>query len=100
MSLEQVNLVFQIAASIAVVASLIFVGMQIKANTLELQRNEHNSTMAQWTVARMAIAKHADIAELMTAGLTGDRALDRVGPDATRRLSKRHVRVNGRRAAL
>lgn len=77
MSLEQVNLVFQIAASIAVVASLIFVGIQIKANTLELQRNEHNSTMAQWTVIRMAIAKHAEVAELMTAGLNGERELDR-----------------------
>lgn len=77
MSLEQVSLVFQIAASIAVVASLIFVGIQVKGNTLELQRNEHNSTMAQWTVVRMAIAKHSDIAELMTVGLSGERALDR-----------------------
>jgi hypothetical protein len=76
MSLEQVSLIFQIAASLAVVASLIFVGIQIKGNTLELQRNEHNSTMAQWTVVRMAIAKHADIAELMTAGLSGERTLD------------------------
>lgn len=77
MTLEQVNLVLQIAASIAVVGSLIFVGVQIKANTLELQRNEHNSTMAQWTVIRMAIAKHPDIAELMTTGLSGDGDLDR-----------------------
>lgn len=77
MTLEQLNLIFQILASLAVVASLIFVGIQIKGNTLELQRNEHNSTMAQWTVIRMAIAKHADIAELMTKGLSGDRDLDR-----------------------
>jgi len=30
--------------------------------------------MAQWTVLRMAIAKNRDIAELMTAGLQGERA--------------------------
>ena len=77
-TLEQVNLILQIAASVAVVASLVFVGVQIKGNTLELQRNEHNSTMAQWTVIRMAIAKHPDIAELMVSGLSGDRELDRV----------------------
>jgi hypothetical protein len=59
-----------------VVVSLIFVGLQIRQNTGALQRNEHNSTMAQWTVIRMAIAKHRDIAELMTAGLDGQRALD------------------------
>jgi len=41
-----------------------------------LQRNEHNSTMAQWTVIRMAIARNRDIAELMTAGLHGERAID------------------------
>ena len=32
--------------------------------------------MAQWTVIRMAIAKDRDIAELMTAGLNGERVLD------------------------
>jgi hypothetical protein len=76
MSFEQISYLAQIVASVAVVASLIFVGLQIKQNTAALQRNEHNSTMAQWTVIRMAIAKHRDIAELMTAGLHGERALD------------------------
>jgi hypothetical protein len=32
--------------------------------------------MSQWTVIRMAEAKHRDIAELMTAGLHGEQALD------------------------
>src|SRR5438045_8122526 len=32
--------------------------------------------MAQWTVIRQAIAGNRDIAELMTAGLHGERALD------------------------
>jgi hypothetical protein len=59
-----------------VVVSLIFVGLQVRQNTGALQRNEHNSTMAQWTVIRMAIAKNRDIAELMTGGLRGERALD------------------------
>ena len=76
MSFEQVSYLAQIVASVAVVASLIFVGLQIKQNTAALERNEHNSTMAQWTVIRMAIVKHRDIAELMTAGLHGERALD------------------------
>ena len=58
------------------VASLIFVALQIKQNTSALQRNEHNSTMAQWTVIRMAIAGNRDVAELMTAGLHGERTMD------------------------
>src|SRR3954468_9571432 len=76
MSFEQISYLAQIVASVGVVVSLIFVGLQIRQNTGALQRNEHNSTMAQWTVIRMAIAKHHDIAELMTAGLRGERALD------------------------
>jgi len=32
--------------------------------------------MEQWTVIRMAIARNRDIAELMTAGLHGESAMD------------------------
>ncbi len=76
MSFEQISLLAQIVASVGVVISLIFVGLQIRQNTGALQRNEHNSTMAQWTVLRQAIAQNREIAELMTAGLGGERALD------------------------
>jgi hypothetical protein len=76
MSFEQLSYLAQMVASVGVIVSLIFVGFQIRQNTGALQRNEHNSTMAQWTVIRMAIAKHRDIAELMTAGLHGKGALD------------------------
>jgi hypothetical protein len=76
MSFEKLSYLAQMVASVGVIVSLIFVGLQIRQNTGALQRNEHNSTMAQWTVIRMAIAKHRDIAELMTAGLHGEGALD------------------------
>ena len=76
MSFEKISYLAQIVASLGVIASLIFVALQIRQNTGALQRSEHNNTMAQWTVIRMAIAKHRDIAELMTAGLQGERALD------------------------
>lgn len=76
MSIEQLSSLAQIFGSIGVVVSLIFVGLQIKQNTGALQRNEHNSTMEQWTVIRMAIAKNRDIAELMTAGLHGESIPD------------------------
>jgi hypothetical protein len=76
MSLEQLSYLAQIAGTVGVVVSLIFVGLQVRQNTRLLERNEHNSTMAQWTVVRMAIAKDRDIAELMTTGLNGARVLD------------------------
>src|SRR6185503_14750115 len=45
MSFEQISYLAQIIASVGVVVSLIFVGLQIRQNTGALQRNEHNSTM-------------------------------------------------------
>ena len=76
MSLEQVSYLAQIVASIGVVLSLAFVGYQVRQSTAALQRGEHNATMQQWTVIRMAIAENREISELMTAGLNGTRALD------------------------
>ncbi len=76
MTLEGVFYVSQIGAAIAVTLSLIFVGLQVRQNTALLYRNEHNSTMAQWTVIRMAMVKNRDVAELMTAGLHGKSELD------------------------
>ena len=76
MALEQLSYLAQIAGSVGVIVSLVFVGYQIRANTAALQRNEHNSTMEQWTVIRMAIAQNRDIAEFMTAGLQGESAMD------------------------
>jgi hypothetical protein len=76
MSLEQFAYLAQIVASVGVVLSLIFVGLQIRQSTAALQRNEHNSTMEQWTAIRLAIATNRDIAELMTAGINGGRPLD------------------------
>lgn len=76
MSLEQWSWLAQVVGSVGVILSLIFVGLQIRHNTGALQRNEHNSTMSQWTVIRQGIAGNREIAELMTAGLRGERTMD------------------------
>lgn len=81
MSLEQLSNLAQVLGSVGVSVSLIFVGLQTKQNTGALQRNEHNSTRAQWRVIRMSVARKRDIAELMTAGLMtaglhGESAID------------------------
>ena len=76
MSLEQWSSLSQVIGSVGVILSLLFVGMQIRQNTIALQRSEHNSTMSEWTVIRMAIAGDRDMAELMTTGLHSASALD------------------------
>jgi hypothetical protein len=59
MSLAEWSNFAQVVGTVAVIVTLLFVGLQIRQNTNALQRNEHNSTMEQWTVIRMAIAKPA-----------------------------------------
>ena len=76
MNWDAIVAISQLVAAVGVVLSLIFVGLQIKQNTRALQRTEHNSTMEQWTVIRQAIAQNRDVAELVTAGLQGERTLD------------------------
>ena len=82
MSSDLLSVLAQVIGTLGVIVSLLFVGLQIRQNTGALQRTEHNSTMSQWTVIRMAIAGDRDIAELMTGGLQGDRDLD--APDQLR----------------
>lgn len=76
MSWDALVAISQLVAAAGVILSLVFVGLQIRQNTRALQRDEHNSTMEQWTVIRQAIAQNREIAELMTAGLQGERTLD------------------------
>jgi hypothetical protein len=76
MNWDAIIAISQLVAAVGVILSLIFVGLQIRQNTATLERNEHNSTMEQWTVIRQAIAQNHDIAELMTSGLHDARALD------------------------
>ena len=76
MSLQDFTNLFEIVASIGVIASLIFVGYQMKQNTNQLERSEHNSTMAQWSIIRMVLIENRDVAELWTAGLHGEAEID------------------------
>lgn len=76
MSLQDFTNLAEIVASVVVIVSLIFVGYQVKQNTNQLQRNEHNSTMAQWSTIRMALVANRDVAEIWRRGLHGERELD------------------------
>ena len=76
MSSDLLSVLAQVVGTLGVIVSLLFVGLQIRQNTGALQRNEHNSTMSQWTVIRMAIAGDRNVAQLMTSGLHGERDLD------------------------
>jgi hypothetical protein len=88
--LHDVSHVSQIVGSIAVVASLVYVGLQVQQNTRQLQREESNATQSQWQAIRLLVASNREVAELWVAGLNGD-ALDAVQRLRFDSLLREHV---------
>ncbi|HZZ35922.1 MAG TPA: hypothetical protein VFE03_09370 [Caulobacteraceae bacterium] len=80
MSLEQASYLSQIAGSIAVVVSLIYIGIQLHQNTAQLKRSESNATLSQSSTFRHMIIADRDVAQLWSAGLRNEplEAVDRL----------------------
>lgn len=66
----------QIVATIAVIVSLVYVGLQLSQNTAQLRRAENNATLTQFQAIRLSIYQNRDVAELLAGGLYGDQPLD------------------------
>jgi hypothetical protein len=57
----------EVIGAFGVIAGLIFVGVQLQQNTLQLRRAERNTSNAEASVLRQSIANNCEIAELMAA---------------------------------
>lgn len=74
--LEQASHISQIVAAVAVVISLVYVGLQLQQNTAQLRRAENNATETQFQAIRLMITQDRGVAELLSAGLAGQKPLD------------------------
>ncbi len=70
--LQDLSNASQVVGAIAVVASLVYVGIQLRQNTRQLQREENNATQAQWQTIRLTLAGNREVAQLWVAGLDGE----------------------------
>lgn len=76
--MEYWALVAEVVSAVAVIVSLVFVGIQLRdANTVAL-RAEANSTQEQWTAFNASIYGNQDTAEIYHAAVSGSRPLDAV----------------------
>lgn len=78
MSLEDIYLISQIASALVVILSLLFVGMQLRQNTLSTQTARHQSivqAVADWS---REVAMNSEIAALLGRGSTNFEQLDPV----------------------
>ena len=75
---EYLAFIAQIVSAVAIVISLIFVGIQLhEGNTVTL-RNESNATMTQWSAFRASVYADRETARMFEAGMAGDPPLDPV----------------------
>ena len=73
---EYLAFIAQIVSAVAIVISLIFVGIQLhEGNTVTL-RNESNATMTQWSAFRASIYSDRNTAKVFLAGMEGAPPLD------------------------
>lgn len=75
MTLEQASLVAQIVSAVAVIASLIFVGVQLRQATAAIRGSSSEAHAALYTELVHSIIDNADFARIWTVGLADPNAL-------------------------
>jgi hypothetical protein len=68
----------EIISSIAVFATLVFVGLQIRQTNIFLQRGEENVTQEEWSRIRLSIVGNQDVASIWQSRLDDGAELDAV----------------------
>lgn len=75
MTLEQASLVAQIVSALAVMASLIFVGVQLKQTTAAIRGSSSEAHAGLYTQLVHSIIDNADFARIWSVGLSDPKAL-------------------------
>jgi hypothetical protein len=73
---EYLAFIAQIVSAIAIVISLVFVGIQLRDGNTVTIRNESNATMEQWSAFRASIYADKDTAAMFRAGMDATAPLD------------------------
>jgi hypothetical protein len=78
MTLEDMFYISQTVAALAIVGSLLFVGMEVRHSNKESRHRTIEETLQNYREVRLAIAGNADVARAWSNGLHDFSALDRV----------------------
>ena len=75
MSISELGSLGEFVSSIAVVVTLLFLGLQVRQSNILARRNELNIGHSQVSHLRIALAEHADLAEIMVQGMPSATSL-------------------------
>ncbi len=76
MTVQDLGSIGEFVAAIATVATLIYLALQIRANTIAIKAEGRRATNASGTPIRVALAQDRDLARLLNAGLSDFEQLD------------------------
>lgn len=76
MTLDEINTAAQTVGVLAVLASLIFVGVQIRQNTLALKANSHHAVTDSFNAINVVLMSDQNAARVWRLGLAGLDNLD------------------------
>jgi len=68
MTLEAIYFLTQIIAALAIIGSLVFVGLQIRANTREHRVNTYNMRSERWSAINNILSSNSDLREILVKG--------------------------------
>ncbi len=78
MNWEAIGALAELAGAIAVVVTLYYLASQIRQSNTLARRNEHNATMEQVSLFRMAVAQSEELATLLLTGAKSYSVLSEV----------------------
>ena len=78
MELEQIYYIGELIAAVAVISSLLFVGVQMRQNTTALRAQSHHAFTQAINQPNLVVAQSQELAELFGAGLMDRGSLDDV----------------------
>jgi hypothetical protein len=67
MTFSEISDFAQVIGAFGIIASLVFVGLQLRQGMRQLERSEGNASQAQASAIRLAMLTNRDVAELLTA---------------------------------
>jgi len=76
MTLENMFYISQTVAAFAIVASLLFVGLEVRHSNLESRHRTIEDTLQNYRAARLSLIDNADVARVWISGLHSFTALD------------------------
>jgi hypothetical protein len=78
MSISELGSLGEFISSIAVVVTLLFLGLQVRQSNALARRNEMNAGHQQISNLRLAVATHGELAEILIDGVAADTPLGAV----------------------